>query len=74
MKKKNIKNILLILVLLVCAMVVFHDLYLLIIYPLLTTNLVGFTWFGFLTFLIAIITGSLIIDYFIGVLNIYENK
>lgn len=65
-KKKKIKwkNIILLVILLLCVYIVIHDLFMLTIYSWITSNLVGWTWFGLAIFIIALIAGGFIIDFF----------
>ena len=59
------KNIALLVILLMCTYIVGHDVYMLTIYSWITGNMYGWTWFGFLTFLLAGAIGGEIIEYFI---------
>ena len=59
------KNIALLLILLVCAGLVIHDVYMLTIYSWITGRIAGWTWFGFLTFLLAFAIGGEILEYII---------
>ena len=59
------KNISLLIILLMCAYIVGHDLFMLTIYSWITGNMCGWTWIGFLTFLLAFAIGGGIIEYFI---------
>ncbi len=59
------KNIALLLILLVCAGLVIHDVYMLTIYSWITGRMAGWTWFGFLTFLLAFAIGGEILEYII---------
>lgn len=59
------KNIALLIVLLMCAYIVGHDLFMLTIYSWVKGVSCGWTWFGFLTFLLAFAIGGEIIEYFI---------
>lgn len=61
---KKWKDVALIIVLLICASIVFHDIFMLTIYSWITGNMCGWTWFGFLTFLLAFTIGGGIIEYF----------
>ncbi len=65
-KKIKIKwgNIGLLALLLLCASVVIHDLFMLTIYSWISGNMYGWTWFGFLTFILAFAVGGEIIEYF----------
>lgn len=55
----------LLIVLLMCAYIIGHDLFMLTIYSWVKDVSYGWTWFGFLTFLLAFAVGGEIIDYFI---------
>ncbi len=59
------KNIALLIVLLMCAYIVGHDLFMLTIYSWITGRMAGWTWFGFLTFLLAFAIGGEILEYII---------
>lgn len=79
MKKKKIKikwdNVALLVVLLFCIFVVVHDLFIITIYPWIYGDVVGWTWFGLITFILAFAFGTEIIEYFIEEMNekkIYE--
>ena len=67
-KDKKIKilwwNLTLLIILLICASIVIHDVFMLTIYSWITGNMCGWTWFGFLTFLLACSIGGEIIEYF----------
>lgn len=65
-KKKKIKwkNIILLVILLLCVYIVIHDLFMLTIYSWITSNLVSWTWFGLAIFIVALIIGIFIIDFF----------
>lgn len=71
--KKRLKikwrNVALLGVLLICAGIVLHDLFMLTIYGWITGKMIGWTWFGFLTFIIAFGVGGEIIEYFIDEIN-----
>lgn len=71
--KKRLKikwrNVGLLGVLLICAYIVGHDLFMLTIYSWITGQMIGWTWFGFLTFIIAFAVGGEIIEYFIDEIN-----
>lgn len=57
------KNVLLLMLLLLCAYVVAHDVFMLTVYPLVTDKYVGWTWFGFATFIMAFSLGGVIVEY-----------
>lgn len=59
------KNIALLIILLMCAYIVGHDLFMLTIYSWIKGVSYGWTWFGFLTFLLAFTIGGEIVEYFI---------
>lgn len=63
------KNVALLGVLLLCAYIVGHDFFMLTIYGWITGQMLGWTWFGFLTFIIAFAVGGEIIEYFIDEIN-----
>lgn len=69
MKNKKLKikwgNLGLMCILIICLIVVLHDLYVIFIQPWITGISAGWTWFGFITFILAFFTGGAIIDYFI---------
>lgn len=71
--KKRLKikwrNVALLGVLLLCAGIVLHDLFMLTIYGWITGNMYGWTWFGFLTFIIAFAVGGEIVEYFYEEIN-----
>lgn len=63
--KRKYKNILLLIILIICTIVASHDLYIIVIQPWITHKTAGWTWFGFITFIIALASGLSIVDYFI---------
>lgn len=67
MKTKKIKikwkNVVLLTTLLLCAILVIHDLYIIVIQPWINGKMAGWTWFGFGTFILAFVIGGAIIDY-----------
>lgn len=63
------KNVGLLAILLLCVYIVGHDLFMLTIYGWITGNMYGWTWFGFITFVIAFATGGEIVEYFIAEIN-----
>lgn len=67
--KKIYKNILLLMILILCTIIVIHDLYLIVIKPWVTGDTCGWTFFGFITFILAIYIGGYIIEYFIKKIN-----
>lgn len=71
-KKKNKikwKNVALLIALLLCAILVIHDIYIIIIQPWINGKMAGWTWFGFGTFILAFVIGGTIIDYFNDEIN-----
>lgn len=66
--KKKIKikwlNVALVVVFLMCLYVILHDMFMLTIYSWITGKMVGWTWFGFLTFILAVAIGGEIFEYF----------
>lgn len=70
-KKLKIKwnNIALLGVLLLCAYIVIHDLFMLTIYSWITGQMLGWTWFGFITFIISFAVIGEIIEYFYEEIN-----
>lgn len=67
MKTKKIKikwkNVVLLTTLLLCAILVIHDLYIIVIQPCINGKMAGWTWFGFGTFILVFVIGGAIIDY-----------
>ena len=52
--KINYKNVLKLVILIFCLGVINHDMYMLLIYPLISKTLTQFTLYGFLTFVLSI--------------------
>lgn len=52
--KINYKNVLKLVILIFCFGVIIHDMYMLLIYPLISRTLTQFTLYGFLTFVLSI--------------------
>lgn len=65
-KKRKIKwiNVALTIVLIICASIVLHDLYVILLEPIFTSMVRGWTWYGLITFVIALVICGFIIDYF----------
>lgn len=64
MKKIKWVNVLKIILFMVCLGIILHDVYMLTIYSSITGKLCTYTWFGFLTFLIACMgAGLLYLDF-----------
>lgn len=61
--KRKYKTIILLMILIVCIGIVSHDVYLIVLQPWITHETVGWTWFGFITFVIALLSSIKIIDY-----------
>lgn len=68
-RKISFKKIALLGILLLCTYIVLHDLYMLTIYSWITKTMVGWTWFGFTTFIVAFAVGGEIVEYFIEEIN-----
>lgn len=64
MKKKKIKviNIFKLIILAACLGLIIYDLYMLLIYPIITKVLTSWTMYGFLTFVLAVIISLNIIE------------
>lgn len=45
-----------------CLALIVHDLFMVTIYSWITSNMVGWTWFGFVTFVVAIMIASITFD------------
>lgn len=75
MKKKNKKlkikwlNVGLLIILILCAALVLHDLYIIVIQPWINGKMAGWTWFGLFIFIGAFFIGGAIIEYFIDEIN-----
>lgn len=73
MKNKKTKirwgNVALLIILLFCIGIVFHDIYLIIIQPWINGQFASWTWLGLIMFISALVIGGLIIDYFIDEIN-----
>ena len=54
MKKINYKNIFKLIIFVICAGIILYDLYMLIIYPLVSGVLTGWTLFGFTSFIVSV--------------------
>lgn len=68
MKKTKIKwkNVLLLILLLISSSVVIYDTYILTINSWITSEIATWTWYGFITFIIAFIVMEKIGEYFYG--------
>lgn len=66
MKKTKIKwgNVVKAIIFLFCIGLILHDFYMLTIHSFVTGNLYGWTWYGFITFWIAVMIASLIYEDF----------
>lgn len=71
--KKRLKikwnNIALLVILLLCAYIVIHDLFMITIYSFVTNNLIGWTWYGLITFMISAGATKEISEYFCEEIN-----
>lgn len=65
MKRRKLKwkNILLLVVLIACISLIIHDIYMNTIYTFISGRIVGWTWFGFLTYIMAFVVSDEIIKY-----------
>lgn len=61
---KRIKwlNVLKVLGLIGCLALIIHDLFMVTVYGWITSNMVGWTWFGFGTFVISFMIASLLFE------------
>ena len=64
MKKLNWKNIGLAILFILAIGVIGHDLYLVGVKSIITGTTISWTWFGFITFGIAVLTAEVIYQYF----------
>lgn len=64
MKKKKVRviNVLKLVILTACLGLIIYDLYMLLIYPIITKVLTSWTMYGFLTFVLAVIISLNIIE------------
>lgn len=64
MKKKKVRviNVLKLVILTACLGLIIYDLYMLLIYPIITKILTSWTMYGFLTFVLAVIISLNIIE------------
>lgn len=64
MKKKKVRviNVLKLVILTACLGLIIYDLYMLLIYPIITKVLTSWTMYGFLTFALAVIISLNIIE------------
>lgn len=62
LKKIKWLNVLKVLGLIGCLALIVHDLFMVTIYGWITSNMVGWTWFGLATFVATIMIASLIFD------------
>lgn len=60
MKKLNWKHLSLLIILVICIGIVLHDIYLIGVACWISSKLYGFTFFGFITFVVAIIVGVVV--------------
>ena len=65
MKRRiNWERVILFVVLIICAAIVLKDLYMITLHAWITGQYCGLTWYGFATFIIALVIGIIIVDYF----------
>lgn len=64
LRKIKWKNVALLIVGVISAIVILHDLYMLTIYSWITGITCGWTWIGFITFMLAVFIVGNIYDYF----------
>lgn len=62
-RKLNVDNIIIALVFLASSIIIFHDLYVIVIKPILTTMVYGWTWYGLFIFIIALIVSIITGEY-----------
>lgn len=62
-RKLNVDNIIIALVFLISSILVFHDLYVIVLKPIITTMVYGWTWYGLLIFVIALIASIITGEY-----------
>lgn len=60
----NWEKVILAIIFMICSYIVLKDLYMITIHAWITGQYCGWTLFGFITFIIALITGIMIFDYF----------
>lgn len=72
--KFNFKNLFLIFIGASCSFIIIHDLYIILISPWFGSSNAGWTWFGFITFLLALYAVIKIISYFINYEEIEKKK
>jgi hypothetical protein len=64
MKRKiKWKNVIKLIIMLICLLIVIHDMYMVSISQFFTGELVGWTWYGFFSFIVAFFTFG----------NLYDN-
>lgn len=73
-KKIKWLNILKVLGLIGCLALIVHDLFMVTIYGWITSNMVGWTWFGFGTFILAFMVAGLIFEDLEDQWNAIETK
>ena len=71
-RKINWTNIILAIIFLVCTGLVAYDLFILLVQPIFTSYVTGWTWWGLFTFIVALIIAIFIFDYFVDYYN--KNK
>lgn len=75
MKKKKVRviNVLKLVILTACLGLIIYDLYMLLIYPIITKVLTSWTMYGFLTFVLAVIISLNIIEQIKSVSNLQND-
>ena len=64
MKKIKWLNVMKSIIFILCVYMILHDLYMLTIYSTITGKLYGWTWLGFITFILFFVVASMIYDGF----------
>jgi len=66
MKKRKIKwlNVIKLIVFIFCVYMILHDVYMLTIHSYITGNMYGWTWIGFITFILFFIVAGMIYEDF----------
>lgn len=68
-RKINWTNIILAIIFLACAVLVIYDLFIILIQPIITSYVTGWTWWGLITFIIALVIAIFIFEYFVDYYN-----
>lgn len=68
MKKKKLKikwlNVIKLILFVFCVYMILHDLYMITIHNYITGNMYGYTWLGFITFILLVMIAGIIYDDF----------